>query len=70
MDETHPVQALLARLEAARLLAIDELSSSSETPNFEEMQKLAVIQSALTAVSEEIEFHRVRLGGGSEQALK
>jgi hypothetical protein len=70
MNDAHPVQSLLARLQAARLAAVDELAISGEMPTFEGMERLSIIQTALTAVAEEIELHRVKLGGGSEQELK
>ncbi|WP_413992496.1 hypothetical protein ACMDCR_10635 [Labrys okinawensis] len=70
MNEIYPVQTLRVKLEAERLAAIEELAASSDTSALEGMQKLAVIQSALTAVVEEIDRHRVKLGGGSEEGLK
>lgn len=70
MDEDYPVQTLRAKLEAGRLAAIEELAASTHVPALEGMQKLAIIQSALTAVVEEIERHRVKLGGGSEEGLR
>lgn len=58
MDEYHCVQALRAKLDAARLATIEEMAASSDAPTLDGMQKLAFIQSALTAMVGEMEPHR------------
>ena len=70
MTDVYPVQALRTHLEAARLAAIEALANDGNTPSIESLLSLATIQTALTAVIEEVESHRVKVGGGSEQELK
>ncbi|WP_284311438.1 hypothetical protein [Labrys miyagiensis] len=54
-DENPSTQAPRAKLEAARLAAIEQLAASSNTPPLERIQALAFIQSVQTDVVEEIE---------------
>ncbi|MGC1689755.1 MAG: hypothetical protein WA756_07440 [Pseudolabrys sp.] len=65
MPAPHPVHTLRAKLEAERLKLVEQLAADGALSN-EAIRKLADLQSALTAVSEEIETHGVRLGWGGE----
>ena len=65
MPAPHPVHTLRAQLAAERLKLVEELAADGALSN-ESIRKLADLHSALTAVSEEIETHGVRLGWGSE----
>jgi hypothetical protein len=69
MADPLPIHHLRAALEAQRLLAVEELSAKGGNLPAEALQKLAAIQAALTAVSEEIKAHEVKVGGGSETPL-
>ena len=64
-----PIHQLKAALEARRLLAVEDLAGKSAKLPMDDLQKLAVMQSALTAVIEEIKAHEVKIGGGSETPL-
>jgi len=75
MTDLHPIHSLEASLETARLKAIEDLVSkelASKDPaskdvgiSPEALRDLAVIQSALSAVREEIDAHGEKLGWGS-----
>jgi hypothetical protein len=69
MTDSQPIHTLQARLEDARLEAIQRMSAMEDTGTVDALHELATIQTALMAVREEIEAHRVKLGGGSEQGL-
>jgi hypothetical protein len=62
MTKLHPVHALEASLEAARLKAIEELASKDLPLSAEALRDLAAIQTALTAVRQEIDDHGAKLG--------
>jgi hypothetical protein len=70
MTNSLPIHDLRARLEAERLQAIEELAAKSGPLPVDLLQKIAVLQSALHAVRDEIASHDVKIGGGSEQPLK
>ena len=70
MVQRFPVHDLLAHLEAARLKAIEELAAKNSTPPADALQGLAILQTALSAVREEIKAHEVKLLGGAETPLK
>jgi hypothetical protein len=64
MTKLHPVHALQANLEAARLKVVETLAAKESLPATAALQELATIQAALSAVREEIETHGVRMGWG------
>jgi hypothetical protein len=66
----EPVHDLGDRLEAARSEAIEALAAKQGSLAFEEVQKIAFLQAALTAVREAIESHGIQIGYGSERPLK
>ncbi len=70
MTDSEPIHNLRAKLEAARLKAVEELAAKGGEPPVEGLQKIALLQGALTAVLEEIKAHAVKIGGGSEEPLK
>jgi hypothetical protein len=63
MPELHPVQALQAALETARLKVVERLARSPNPLSGGDLQSLATIQTALSAVREEIQAHGVGWGG-------
>ena len=67
---TEPVHHLQARLEAARLRAVEALAATAGEPSAQALESIAHLQMALMAVREEIEAHEVKIGGGSEEPLK
>jgi hypothetical protein len=69
MTTLHPVHALKANLEAARLQVIETLAANAGAPAPDALRELAVIQTALSAVREEIEKHSARLGWGATEEL-
>ncbi len=70
MRHSSPIHDLRERIETARLQLIEELAANGEPLSPETLQKIALIQSALTAVREEIKNHEVKVGGGDELPLK
>jgi hypothetical protein len=70
MTEYAPIHELRAELEAARLQAVEELASNVGALPADALQKLAVLQTALKGVEDEIKAHEVKLGGGAEVPLK
>ncbi|WP_294532685.1 hypothetical protein [uncultured Rhodoblastus sp.] len=70
MIKLHPVHALEASLETARLKAVEDLASGDVAFSAAALRDLAGIQAALMAVREEIDNHGSKLGwGGSVKAL-
>jgi hypothetical protein len=67
VPEQYPVHSLRSTLEAERLKLVKRLATG--TPAADTVQQLAMVQTALTAVREEIEEHNVRVGGGGEKGL-
>ena len=67
MSEQYPVHALLSALEAERLKLVKKLATGTQATDT--VQQLATVQTALTAVREEIDEHSVRVGGGGEKGL-
>ena len=63
MAEQHPVQALRVALETSRLDLIERLAQSSSPVAESNLQLLATIQIALSAVREEVQAHGVGWGG-------
>jgi hypothetical protein len=57
MAEQHPVQALRVALETSRLDLIERLAKSSSPVAESNLQLLATIQTALSAVREEVQAH-------------
>ncbi len=70
MTNSSPIHDLQGLLEKARLQTIEQLAAKGGLPPTDALQKIALLQSALSAVREEIKAHDVKIGGGSEQALK
>ena len=72
MIQRLPVHDLCAQLETLRLKAIEELAAANGggALSADSLQRIAILQTVLTAVREEIEAHEVRLGGGAETPLK
>ena len=72
MSKHRPVHALGAKLEAARLRAIEDLASASDADALpaEALRHIADLHLALMAVRGEIAAHEVRLGGGGERGLE
>ena len=67
MSAQYPVYSLRSTLEAERLKLVKKLATGTQTADA--VQQLATVQTALTAVREEIEEHSVRVGGGGERGL-
>jgi hypothetical protein len=63
MPERHPVQTLRAALETARLEVIEQLARSPNPLTGADLQLLATIHTALSAIREEIQAHGVGWGG-------
>jgi hypothetical protein len=70
MKTSHPVHALRANLEAARLKAVETLAAAKGVLTTDALQELAILQVALTAVQQEIDAHGVKLGWGGADELK
>jgi uncharacterized protein YbjQ (UPF0145 family) len=70
MIERFPIHDLRAHLETARLKAVEELAAKGGALPADALQKIAILQTVLTAVREEIEAHEVKVGGGAERPLK
>jgi len=70
LSNPHPVQTLQENLQAARLTAIEALAATDGAYSIDALRELAALQTALTAVREEIEAHAGRLGWGSGTELK
>jgi hypothetical protein len=69
MATDHPVHALRANLEQARLKAVETLAATKGAVSANSLQELVAIQVALTAVREEIAAHGASLGWGAESEL-
>ena len=69
MTQPHPIHALRVNLETARLKAVETLAAKENAISPEALRDLATLQSALTAVREEIEVHGQRLGWGPAAEL-
>jgi hypothetical protein len=65
----HPVHALRANLETARLKAVEALAARDDAISPDALRELATLQAALTAVREEIEAQGGRLGWGPTAEL-
>lgn len=70
MIQRMPIHDLRASLEARRLEAIQELAGKRGTLPDVAMREIAILQTVLSAVREEIASHEVKLGGGAENPLK
>jgi hypothetical protein len=73
MSKRMPIHALKDTLEQARFQAIQVLAPAGGTIpvlSDEALRRVALIQSALVAVREEIAEHEVKVGGGAEQPLE
>ena len=64
MTSETPVHDLQTALVAARLYAVEQLAAKGGTFSPDDVQKLATLQSALSAVNELIAEHQGRLGWG------
>ena len=69
MTNLHPVHALLANLEAARLKVVETLAANEGPLTPDALRELAIIHAALSAVREEIETHGIRMGWGNKGEL-
>ena len=70
MTNSRPVDTLKANLLAARLKAIKALAETGGEFSANALHELAALQTALTAVREEIEAHGGRMGwGGGDDTL-
>ncbi|WP_037490019.1 hypothetical protein [Sphingobium indicum] len=69
MERRHPVHSLRANLEAARLKAVERLAATDRAFSADALQELATLQTALTAVREELEAHGAKLGWGGGDDL-
>jgi len=67
MSAQYPVHSLRSTLEAERLKLVKKLATDIQAADI--VQQIAIVQTALAAVREEIEEHSVRVGGGSEKGL-
>jgi hypothetical protein len=65
----HPVHALRASLETARLKAVETLATKEKAIPPDDLRELATLQAALMAVREEIESHGGKLGWGPTPEL-
>jgi hypothetical protein len=70
LSVAETIHALRDVLEAARLQLVEELATKGDLLPTDLLQRIALLQSALTAVRQEIEAHTARIGGGSEQPLE
>jgi hypothetical protein len=70
MTSETPVHDLQMALVESRLRAIEELAAKGGMFSLDDVQKLATLQSALSAVNEVIVEHQGRLGWGSPVPLK
>jgi hypothetical protein len=71
MIQRLPVHDLRGQLETLRLKAIEELAAKAGGAlPADSLERIAILQTVLTAVREEIEAHEVKLGGGAETPLK
>jgi hypothetical protein len=69
MTNLHPVHALQANLEAARLKLVETLAAKGGPLTPDALRELAIIHAALSAVREEIDKHGVRMGWGGKGEL-
>jgi hypothetical protein len=69
MAKEHPVHALRANLEAARVKAVEALAATNVPYSLDALHQLASLQAALTAVSETIATHGPTVGWGSSEGL-
>ena len=70
MADTTSVHDLQKTLEMARLSAVEELAAKNGTPAAENLQRLATLQLALSAVREAIVEHQGKLGWGTAPPLE
>ena len=69
MTSETPIHDLQMALAAARLRAVEELAKGGTFPP-DDVQKLATLQSALSAVNDVIVEHQGRLGWGLAAPLE
>lgn len=70
MAEISLLRQLRKNLETERLHAIEELASEGKELSTDRLQRIAVLQTALAAVCEELSAHSVQLGGGDVQPFR
>jgi hypothetical protein len=70
MTSETPVHDLQTALVAARLYAVEQLAAKGGTFPPEDLEKLAILQSALSAVNEVLAEHQGRLGWGPAEPVK
>lgn len=70
MTDRQPIHDLRAKLETARLRAIEELAAAGGEPDADSLKRITYLHAALEAVRDEIETHEARIGYGGERPLK
>jgi hypothetical protein len=70
MTSETPVHDLQAALVAERLHAVEQMAAKGGALFPEELRKLAILQSALSAVNEVIVEHQGKLGWGPAPPLE
>jgi hypothetical protein len=62
LTDKEPIHHLLAKLETARLQAIEELAAAGGEPAADSLKRIAYLHAALDAVRDEIKAHEVKIG--------
>jgi hypothetical protein len=70
MTDSNPIHELLAKLETARLRAIQGLAAAGGEPTADSVKQIAYLHVALSAVRDEIRMHQVKFGYGEEQPVE
>ena len=70
MIQRFPIHDLLTHLETERLKAVQELAAKPGALPADTLQGIAILQTVLTAVREEIAAHEVRVGSGAARPLE
>jgi len=69
--QPRPIYLLKARLEEARLEAIEALEKHADSPELpgDLLRRVIDLQIALMAIRDEIEHHQPHVGSGGEQPI-
>jgi hypothetical protein len=70
LTDKESIHHLLAKLETARLQAIEELAAAGGEPAADSLKRIAYLHAALDAVRDEIKAHEVKIGHGGERPLE